>query len=194
MAICGLTPLPIVPALLLKPVWRAEPLLLMFVLVAVLAFLYWALDRLEPRGAGWWQNVPSWTWATVSMLLVLGYCVYFSYYTILNHYQLGTSAYDLGAFENTFLQTLHGEFLMNAEYGGLSFFSRHFSPVFALWFPVYALFPGPESLLVVQSIFVALAGIPLYLLCRSMLCSDAVATTPTENDVGIQRRVRLIQQ
>ena len=43
-----------------------------------------------------------------------------------------------------------------------SFLGLHFEPTLILLLPVYALWPGPESLLLAQVLFVALAAFPIY--------------------------------
>jgi uncharacterized membrane protein len=45
---------------------------------------------------------------------------------------------------------------------GQSFLGLHFEPSLILFLPVYALWPGPETLLLGQVLFVALAALPIY--------------------------------
>src|SRR5699024_9548716 len=45
----------------------------------------------------------------------------------------------------------------------------HFSPLLALVAPVYRLFPGPVTLLVVQCVLVAVSVVPLTLVARRIL-------------------------
>jgi uncharacterized membrane protein len=47
-----------------------------------------------------------------------------------------------------------------------SYFNDHFSPVYLLLMPFYWLFPHPETLLVLQTLALALAVVPIYLLAR----------------------------
>ena len=168
----------LLPALFMKGTWAKHPLTMMLLLALVLLFSYYFSKRWSlPRylGSMVTRVSPQWSWYLILALMVLGYTVYFSYYTILRHYQLESQAYDLGVFENTFLQTLKGDFLNNSHYGNRSLFSHHFSPIFALWYPFYYWLPTTETLLTLQSAFVASSAIPLFFLARLLLRSNPVA-------------------
>ena len=104
-------------------------------------------------------------------LAVLVYTVLLSYFTILRHYEFETYAWDLGIFNQSFWTTLHNgrffystvELLVNPSG---SFFGTHFSPIVFLVLPFYAIYPAPQSLLVIQSFVLALGAVPLYVLAK----------------------------
>jgi uncharacterized membrane protein len=104
-------------------------------------------------------------------LAVLVYTVLLSYFTILRHYEFETFAWDLGIFNQSFWTTLHSgkffystvELLVNPSG---SFFGTHFSPIVFLVLPFYAIYPAPQSLLVIQSFVLALGAVPLYALAK----------------------------
>jgi uncharacterized membrane protein len=104
-------------------------------------------------------------------LAVLTYTVVLSYFTILKNYEFGTYAWDLGIFNQSFWTTLHNggffystvELLVNPSG---SFFATHFSPIVFLVLPFYAIYPAPQSLLVIQSFVLALGAVPLYALAK----------------------------
>jgi len=104
-------------------------------------------------------------------LAVLTYTVVLSYFTILKDYEFGTYAWDLGIFNQSFWTTLHNgrffystvELLVNPSG---SFFGTHFSPIVFLVLPFYAIYPAPQSLLVIQSFVLALGAVPLYALAK----------------------------
>src|SRR5438445_13635142 len=50
-----------------------------------------------------------------------------------------------------------------------SYLADHFSPIYLLLVPFYAVFPRPQTLLVIQTLFLALGVWPLYLLARLKL-------------------------
>jgi uncharacterized membrane protein len=50
-----------------------------------------------------------------------------------------------------------------------SYLGDHWSPVFALLLPFYAAYPHPETLLLLQTLFLGLGAIPIYLLARLQL-------------------------
>jgi uncharacterized membrane protein len=104
-------------------------------------------------------------------LAVLVYTVVLSYFTILRNYEFETYAWDLGIFNQSFWTTLHNgslfystvELIVNPSG---SFFGTHFSPILFLVLPFYAIYPGPQSLLVIQSFVLALGAVPLYALAK----------------------------
>ena len=104
-------------------------------------------------------------------LMVLCYTVAMSIATILRHYFLFSSAWDLGIFNQVFWSTLHGRFFYYTvePWHGQSFFSVHFSPILILLIPFYAIYPHPETLLVLQSFIIALGTVPLYFLAKDEL-------------------------
>lgn len=50
-----------------------------------------------------------------------------------------------------------------------SYFGDHFSPVYLLLLPFYFVFPDPQTLLIAQTLALALGVIPIYLLARTKL-------------------------
>ncbi|MBI5533545.1 MAG: DUF2079 domain-containing protein [Deltaproteobacteria bacterium] len=98
----------------------------------------------------------------------LGYTAYFSYYTIEFHHSV-RSGFDLGIKNNIFWNTLHGApFKASVTLGpnGYSHFARHADVLVFFLLPIYALFQRAETLLVLQSLFLGGAAIPLYWLAR----------------------------
>ena len=95
-------------------------------------------------------------------LAIIIYSITFSYLSIRGHMLYLTGA-DLAIFEQSFWSTLHGEFFYTSIGGG-SQFGIHNSPVLFLVIPFYAVFQNTETLLVVQSVLLALGAFPLYLI------------------------------
>ncbi len=107
-------------------------------------------------------------------LLIAIYTVVFSYFTILKHNVFRSYAWDLGIYNQAFWTTLNqGKlFYYTAELyfnPGGTFFGLHFSPIVFLVLPVYAIHQAPETLLVFQSLIIALGVLPLYWLARDTL-------------------------
>jgi uncharacterized membrane protein len=94
------------------------------------------------------------------------YAVRISLLTCQNHDRLGTSISDLGEFDNLFYNALHGHpFRAPGIDGDLRDWGAlkvHAEFVLYLLLPFYALHPGPQALLVIQSTVVALTAIPLF--------------------------------
>ncbi|MDD5109775.1 MAG: DUF2079 domain-containing protein [Patescibacteria group bacterium] len=96
------------------------------------------------------------------------YAAVFSALSIARHLAFYTQTWDLGIFEQSFWNTLHGRVMFNT-FENVNHLSVHFSPFLFLLLPFYAIAPGPEMLLVLQSVALGSAVIPLYLLATRWL-------------------------
>jgi len=164
----------IFPSFIERDFWRKDPLLMLLVLgfsgFYLLSFLSPLIDTLQKRLERYQLPANS-PWPLILLLVMItGYAVYFSYYTILYHHHLGTAAYDFGLIQNALVNTLHGRFFYSS-YFGKSLFSVHFFPIHLFWLPFYAIFPYPETLLILQSAVLAIAALPLYYLSLHLLGS-----------------------
>jgi uncharacterized membrane protein len=102
---------------------------------------------------------------------------------LYRHYSL-YSSYDQGIFNQIFWNSIHGRLFESSLSSGLSaevllhggvplvsyrHLGQHFNPIFLLWLPLYALFPFPETLSILQVLLIAAAGLVLYILARQQL-------------------------
>lgn len=71
--------------------------------------------------------------------------------SLLRHAALETRGFDLGLFAQTVWTTLHGDFLYSSLKGGICVLGDHVEPLLALLSPLYALWPDPRLLLVLQA-------------------------------------------
>lgn len=101
----------------------------------------------------------------IVLLAAMAYALAMSVLTVVKIYALRAYAWDLGAFSQALYTTdFQGRFLYytadlpNNPSG--SFFGAHFTPFLLLFLPVYAVLPSPATLVVVQTIALAL-GAPL---------------------------------
>nr|WP_322745286.1 DUF2079 domain-containing protein [Coleofasciculus sp. LEGE 07081] len=103
--------------------------------------------------------------------------------TLHRHYTF-YSSYDQGIFNQVFWNSLHGRFFESSLSSQLSTnvvhqgeipdvsyhrLGQHFTPALLLWLPLYALFPFPATLTVLQVSLVTAAGLVLYILAREYL-------------------------
>ena len=95
------------------------------------------------------------------ILSIITYCIVFSYTTLMRHWSYYSTYFDLGCFEQGLWTTLHGSFFWNSPHDA-SQFGVHNSPILFLLIPVYYLFPHAETLLILQTILLAAAAIPLF--------------------------------
>jgi uncharacterized membrane protein len=105
------------------------------------------------------------------------YAVWMSYHTILQHRQFGTSALDLGTYNTMFFNALHGHPFrcpgVLPKGGNWSMLSNHAEFTMFVLLPFYALRPGPETLLVLQAVALAIGAIPLYRMASRRLPQTA---------------------
>jgi uncharacterized membrane protein len=193
-AICPLALAGTLPTLLVRRSWAADELgLLILLALLVLAFqrlaatslrawrvllrIRWSckapLVRLgQARWAARARAVAGskWTPAVVLLAAVIYYGVRISSLTLLVHHRLLTLSSDLAEFDNLFFNALHGHpFRAPAIEGSLedwSAFKVHAELVLYPLLPLYALRPGPGTLLVMQSWAIALTAIPIYYFAR----------------------------
>lgn len=106
---------------------------------------------------------------------------YYSFYTNTDH----------GIFNQVFWNNLHGHFfestlssslstnvIHNKEIPSVSYhrLGQHFTPALLLWLPIYALFPSPATLNILQVTLMTAGGIVLYFLAKHYLQPQIAAT------------------
>lgn len=134
----------------------------------------------DPRRGESWQRAraafETHRRALLGCALVLA-ALYLAAFKVCQHLSFRTGAYDLSMYQYAIRNTLHGHF-MHAFGIDRNFFSEHFSPLLLALVPLYALAPSPLTLLVAQSVAVALACVPLYGLARRHLPPAAATVVP----------------
>jgi uncharacterized membrane protein len=109
----------------------------------------------------------------IVLLLAALYFTTYATLSILRHQTFHSFGPDLGIFDQIFWNTVHGRWFEStmslAQPRPHSYFGDHFSPVYVLLLPFYAVFPHPQTLLVIQTLFLAAGVLPLYLLARLRL-------------------------
>ena len=107
-------------------------------------------------------------------LLVLGmllaYIAFFTWLSVLAHDRFWTGGYDLGNFDQTVWNTLHGRILQftNVPHAN-SRLGLHFEPILVPLSLFYLLWSDPRTLLLIQTIALAFGAIPTYWLGRERL-------------------------
>ncbi|MDC0670210.1 DUF2079 domain-containing protein [Nannocystis radixulma] len=107
---------------------------------------------------------------------LVGYCALLSWFSLLDHRNLATTVYDLGIYDNLVWQTSHGHFLDCSLIRGGNHMSAHFDPILLLLGPIYLLYPHAETLLVIQTLWLASGALPLWLAARRRLKNEWMAT------------------
>jgi uncharacterized membrane protein len=164
----------VLPCLLNYRQWYGQPLPYLALLLAFVLLLERLLTRAFGGGAiakqplAWSADRRSSRLGRVTPLISVliaatGYSVYMAYFTIMRHQMLGTAGFDLGIFDNLMMNALHGRpFRSTVAVPFGSYLSNHAEYGMFLFVPLYALRPGAETLLVMQSLFMGLSAVPLY--------------------------------
>jgi uncharacterized membrane protein len=109
----------------------------------------------------------------VAIGLVALYAVVFGVLSLIRHWSFHSTGLDLGVFDQVLWNTSQGRFMESTlsldQCTPHSFFGDHFSPILVALVPLYWVAPHPETLLVVQTIALALGAVPIYLLARRLL-------------------------
>ena len=154
-----------VPGLLSRRAFAGRDLTLLLLLAgAVIAFEACSRRTFEQWVVPWKARSVA-AYACVGVMIAL-YVTFASWASIRLHQRLFTSLFDLGMFENLFWNTTRG---VHGIAANGSYFGEHAEFILYPLLPVYALFPRPETLLVLQSLFLGGSGVPLYLLAKRWL-------------------------
>ncbi len=95
---------------------------------------------------------------------------------MVRHRTYHSLGFDLGLFDQVFWNTTQGRPFESTMSQALavphSFLGDHFSPGLAILLPFYALYPHPETLVVAQTLALAVGAWPVYLLARLKLPAE----------------------
>jgi uncharacterized membrane protein len=136
--------------------WRPEHLFLVLLGLLALRLL------LSPR------PVPAWRPRRVVAVGVTAYAVVFSFVTVTRHFTFATHALDLGYYVQLTWNLARGAgpYVSLPE---MHAWGDHLSPIMYLFVPAFWIAPGPVTLLVAQSVALALGGVAVFGLARARL-------------------------
>ena len=106
------------------------------------------------------------------LLAAAGYAAFFSYHTVVHHRNILSSSLDLGLEENVIWNALHsGALFRTTPYGGPhgNLIGEHAAYLSYVIAPLYGIHQSAETILVLQSILIGGAAVPLYLVARKYL-------------------------
>ena len=116
--------------------------------------------------------------------IIVAYCAIFGTLSLRRHQNLRTNALDLGYTDQAVWNTLHGRPFRFSTYVDAAFrldipiqdfkepdmlLGYHVEPILAAIAPLYLLHDGPETLLWLQTVVIALGAVPVYLIVRNRL-------------------------
>jgi len=105
------------------------------------------------------------------LVVAVGYAVLFGVLGVRNHLDLRTQLHDLGHMEQSIWEVTQGHFSMplSDPVPFKSRFFQHANVIFYLLAPLYTLFPSPITLLILETLTVAAAGVVLFFLAQHLL-------------------------
>src|SRR3984957_14638211 len=112
-------------------------------------------------------------WAFIALVVL--YVVWFDYLSMKEYYGYGYPPFDLAIFDQGMWLITHFH-VPFVTVMGRNLFGDHTSFVLFLFAPFYRLFPEPQGLLVLQTLLIAAASVPIYILARKYLKSTVIAT------------------
>jgi uncharacterized membrane protein len=123
-----------------------------------------AIQRVSARQAAW-----ALVWALAGTFAIL-----VSYHVLYRHWEYHTDAFDLGNMDQAVWNTLHGHPFRftnrgNDDFGPPTRLSIHVEPILLPLSLLYLIHSGPETLLVTQTLALALGALPLFALCLRRL-------------------------
>jgi uncharacterized membrane protein len=169
--------LPILPIVFRFKPWQSHyQALLLVVLVGSLfleTLLIRAFTSVPAAVTDWWdslaEQIPQKVKLNGPLVAVLvgaaGYALFMSFYLVRWHFKLRTHNFDLSINNNLIYGGLHGKILESTvvfptEPG--KYLANHAKFGTYLFLPIYALWPKPETLLVLQSVLLGASALPLY--------------------------------
>jgi uncharacterized membrane protein len=120
------------------------------------------------------QKRPPISYASCGLLsVIVVYTAFFIAYSLQKHAAFQTTGFDLGNHDQAMWNTLRGKPLAMTTMQNIpSRWALHFEPILLLLVPIYAAFSFPQTLLILQTVLVALGSVPIFLLARRNLASD----------------------
>jgi uncharacterized membrane protein len=168
----------VLPLIFNWAIWESDPLPGLLLVLGAGLYLERAVaasveagvvpDESMVRLRAWGARLQALPFEPASVTVVLAasaYAIFFSVYTIRNHFRLETSAFDLGLENNLVWNAAHGARLFKSSpLGGpdavhTGFHQTFFAYVIA---PFYRILPRPETLLAIQSLLIGGAAWPLF--------------------------------
>ncbi|MFC1708957.1 DUF2079 domain-containing protein [Candidatus Omnitrophota bacterium] len=103
----------------------------------------------------------------IVLILVSAYIAFFSFISILRYNTFNFHDQDLSIHAQTVWNILHGS--THSSILGFSFLGNHLNLILFPIAPIYAIFPSALTLLLLQTLFIGLGAVPLYLIAREVL-------------------------
>lgn len=147
---------------------------LVAVLIALTTLLVYRVTRSLPGSLISSVNVEPYCIALLAALTA-AYAAYFVLFTLGRHQSFHTHAFDLGWQQQAFYTLLHTGNPRITLWATLNHLGNHFQPLYYLLAPFYAIGQDATTLLVLQSVLLSTAALPIYLVARRRLGDPRIA-------------------
>ena len=104
----------------------------------------------------------------IVILAVVFYILVFSLISIWKYCNFGYDGLDLAIINQVFYNSIQGNFFASSIHPP-SYLGDHFTPIIFLLLPFYILFQHPVTLLILQTIALAICAWPIYLIAKNVL-------------------------
>jgi len=101
------------------------------------------------------------------IVIVAFFALAYALYGLFRHWHFGSSAYDMGIFDQVVWHLSRFETPASTVRGFSNFLGDHFWPVLVLLAPLYWVAPGPETLIAAQAVLFAASIVPVFLCARN---------------------------
>lgn len=106
----------------------------------------------------------------IPLLLATLFFIIYTTHTLYRHFTFNSHAFDLGIYTQAIYLYSQGQ-LAFSSLKHMILLADHFGLILAFLSPIYKLFPEAATLLIIQSLFVTLSSIPIYLIATDKLKS-----------------------
>ncbi len=161
-----------IPLILRLPVSRISNIIWPTILLMFLLLLRWAIDRKSFLESALIRKIKKIGNLNDKILLSFGVIAVFIIFTALGiarHLSLSSGTWDLGVFDQALWNTAQGDILFSSIKNNINLLGDHFEPILLFIAPVYKLWPSVYVLVILQSLLLASAIIPLYRIAKYRL-------------------------
>jgi uncharacterized membrane protein len=161
-----------IPLILHRPSGHVSNIIWPTVLFIFLLFLRWAIDKKSFPGLWLIKQIKRIGELDDKILLLFGIIAIFIIFTALGiarHLSLSSGTWDLGLFDQAIWNTAQGDILFSSIKNNINLLGDHFEPILLFIAPLYRFWPSVYVLVILQSLLLASAIIPLYLIAKYRL-------------------------
>ncbi len=102
------------------------------------------------------------------IILIFSYIFIFSFLSLWKYYNFQYNAMDLAIINQVFYNSANGDFFVSSIHPP-SYLGDHFSPILFLLLPLYYFYQEPQTLLIFQTVILALCAWPIFLIAGEKL-------------------------